>query len=110
MLTKLLGSKLRTDILLLMLKSGPVYCFEIQQLFERNLYAVQNQLGKLRDLGVLHVFCAHMRYYYDLDPKYYLHAELQALLEKHFQSLPRQKQIGYYMTPDFTKRKNLLFW
>jgi predicted transcriptional regulator len=110
MLEELLGSKLRLKILLLMLKSGPVYCYEIMQLFEKNMYAVQYQLKRMEKLGVLRSFSAHRRLYYDLDPGYALHEELKAMLEKHLQGLPWSKQSGFYMSPDLRKRERLIEW
>lgn len=48
-----LGSKLRVEILLLIHKAGPVYCLEIEQLFEKNAFAVQSQLRQMKTVGVL---------------------------------------------------------
>lgn len=107
-LAELLGSKLRLKILLLMLKSGPVYSLEIVQLFEKNLFAVQSQLGRMEKMGIIRGFDAHRRTYYDLAGTHPLHAELTALLEKHLQGLPWREQSGYYMSPDLKKRENLL--
>lgn len=109
-LAELLGSKLRLKILLLMLKSGPVYSQEIVQLFEKNLFAVQNQLTRLQRIGIVRGFEAHKRTYYDLAEAHPLHEELKAMLEKHLQSLPWREQSGYYMSPDLKKRENLLGW
>jgi hypothetical protein len=109
-LAELLGSKLRLKILLLMLKSGPVYSLEIVQLFEKNLFAVQSQLHRMEKMGMVKGISAHRRIYYDLDEKHPLHGELTALLEKHLRGLPWREQSGYYMSPDLKKRENLLGW
>ena len=109
-LAELLGSKLRLKILLLMLKSGPVYSLEIVQLFEKNLFAVQSQLNRMEKMGMVKGISAHRRTYYDLDETHPLHGELTALLEKHLQGLPWRVQSGFYMSPDLKKRENLLGW
>lgn len=106
-LAELLGSKLRLKILLLMLKSGPVYSLEIVQLFEKNVSAVQHQLSRMEKMGIVRGFEAHRRTYYDLAEAHPLHAELTALLEKHLQGLPWRDRSGYYMSPDLKKRENL---
>lgn len=108
MLPLLLGSELKTDILMLIFKSGPVFSLEIAESFGRQLSSVQYQMRQLRAMGVLLGFFAHGRYYYDLNPMYDLSDELRAMLEKHFRKLPVAKQRGYFLTPDGERRQNLL--
>lgn len=108
MLPLLLGSELKTDILMLIFKAGPVFSQEIVESFGRQLSSVQYQMRQLKAMGVLLGFFAHGRYYYDLNPKYDLSDELRGMLEKHFQQLPVARQRGYFLTPDGKRRRNLL--
>lgn len=98
MLSGLFGSRLREKILLFVWKAGDTYAYEFVKCFDSNVNAVQRQLRILEGLDVFISFVHRGKRFYDFNPRYYLLEELQALLERHYRSLPHIEQRKYTAT------------
>jgi DNA-binding transcriptional ArsR family regulator len=96
MLSILFGSPLREKILLYLLECDEAYSLELSKNFEASLYAVQNQLRRLEEAGILASRTAGKTRLYSLNPRYFLRQELEALLRKDFQALPEEDVRAYY--------------
>lgn len=64
--------------------------------FDASLFAVQNQLKKLEEAGILVSRTAGKTRLYSLNPRYFLRAELEALLKKDFAAMPDKEIRAYY--------------
>lgn len=82
MLAPLLGTENRERVLIFLLIRNEGYAREIAQFFEANLYAIQQQLGKLEAGGVLVSRTAGRTRLYQFNPRYPFLNELKQLLEK----------------------------
>src|SRR5258708_4273162 len=96
MLSLLFGSGLREKILLYLAECGDGYSSELSKNFKANLFAVQNQMHRLEEAGILVSRNVGKTRIYSMNPRYFLHAELAALLKKDFQSLSENEIQTYY--------------
>ncbi len=87
MLEALLESPVKAKLLLYLLVNEGSYPNEIARNFSFNLNAVQYQLKKLEEAGVLYSRLRGRVRLYGLDPRYPFRKELQALLQKAFDFL-----------------------
>ncbi|HNQ01615.1 MAG: winged helix-turn-helix transcriptional regulator [Acidobacteria bacterium] len=87
MLEALLESPVKEKLLLYLLVNEGSYPNEIARNFSFNLNAVQYQLKKLEEAGVLYSRLRGRVRLYGLDPRYPFRKELQALLQKAFDFL-----------------------
>ena len=83
----LLESPVKEKLLLYLLVNEGSYPNEIARNFSFNLNAVQYQLKKLEEAGVLYSRLRGRVRLYGLDPRYPFRKELQALLQKAFDFL-----------------------
>ena len=88
MLSILFNSALREKILYYLLECGEGYSSELAKNFKASLFAVQNQLQRMEEAGVLVSRSIGKTRMYTLDPRYFLLQELKALLKKSFAELP----------------------
>lgn len=105
MLSVLFGSELREKILLYIEECGEAYSLELSKNFEASLFAVQNQLKKLEEAGILVSRNAGKTRLYSINPRYFLKAELIALLKKDLEAMP-EKEIQEHFRPRRRPRRS----
>lgn len=96
MLSVLFGSPLREKILLYLMECDEGYSLELSKNFKASLFAVQSQLRNLEEAGILASRTAGKTRLYSINPRYFLRAELEAMLKKDFQALPEEEIRTYY--------------
>lgn len=96
MISNLFESALREKILLYLEECGDGYSRELAQNFEASLTAVQNQLRNMEDGGILVSRTVGKTRVYTLNPRYFLHQELKAMLRKMLDILPEQEIMSHY--------------
>ena len=96
MLSILFGSALREKILLYLAECGEAYSSELARNFQANLFAVQSQLRRLEDAGILVSRSIGKTRVYSFNPRYFLLKELTSLLQKNFRSLPEEEVRAFY--------------
>lgn len=97
MLSALFGSENSERVLIFILKRDEGYASEIAHFFSATLYAIQNQLEKLENSGVLVSKKVGRTRVYEYNPRYPFLAELQALLEKAYSFYPEDVREGLEM-------------
>ena len=97
MLEALLESSLKEKVLLFLLANDDSYPREIAVHFGFNLNAVQYQLKKLENAGVLLSRLRGKIRLYSLNPAYSFRPELLALLRKAFAALKTPEKEKYYL-------------
>jgi len=105
MLSVLFGSELREKILLYLEECGEAYSSELSKNFAASLFAVQSQLKKLEEAGILVSRNAGKTRIYSINPRYFLKAELIALLKKNMEAIP-EKEIQEYYRPRRRPRRS----
>ena len=96
MLSILFGSELREKILLYIAECGDAYSSELAANFGASLFAVQNQLKRLEEAGILVSRNIGKTRVYAFNPRYYLRMELISLLKKDIESLPEEEIREHY--------------
>ena len=96
MLSLLFGSGLREKILLYLTECGEGYGSELAKNFKASLFAVQNQMQRLEEAGILVSRTEGKTRLYSMNPRYFLRTELVALLKKNFKALPESEIRTYY--------------
>lgn len=96
MLSILFGSALREKLLLYLVECGEAYSLELANNFQANLFAVQSQLRRLEDAGILVSRTVGKTRVYSLNPRYFLLKELTSLLKKNFLALPEDEVRAFY--------------
>ena len=96
MLSILFGSELREKILLYLEACGEAYSSELAKNFAASLFAVQSQLKKLEEAGILVSRNVGKTRMYSMNPRYFLKAELIALLKKDLEAIPEKEIQAYY--------------
>jgi len=77
---KLFGSRRRTEVLILTALLGDTYPSELARLLEAPLYSVQTIVDALDREGIFATRLMGRSRQVSLDPRYYCHRELEALL------------------------------
>lgn len=96
MLSILFGSDLREKILLYLAECGEGYSLELAKNFKASLFAVQNQMKRLEEAGILVSRSVGRTRMYGINPRYFLRDELIALLKKDIEALPQAEIQAYY--------------
>lgn len=96
MLSILFGSGLREKILLYLAECGDAYSLELAKNFKASLFAVQNQLKRLEEAGILVSRSVGRTRMYGINPRYFLRNELIALLKKDIETLPDEELQEHY--------------
>lgn len=96
MLSILFNSALREKILYYLLECGEGYSSELAKNFGTSLFAVQNQLQRLEEAGILVSRAIGKTRMFSYNPRYFLIRELSALLKKSFERLPKEEVRAYY--------------
>ena len=97
MLEGLLESPVKEKILLFLLANDGSYPSEIARNFAFNLNAVQYQLKKLENAGVVYSQLRGKVRLYGINPRYPFRKELEALLQKVFDFLNDAEKDKYYI-------------
>jgi DNA-binding transcriptional ArsR family regulator len=96
MLSILFGSELREKILLYLEECGEAYSLELAKNFDAGLFAVQNQMKRLEEAGILVSRSVGKTRMYSINPRYFLKNELIALLKKDLEALPETEIRKFY--------------
>jgi len=104
LLGPLLGSSLREWILLYLLTRREAYPRELAQELGFALRAVQKQLAALEDGDVVYSRLRGRTRLFSLNPRYVFRRELEALLERALQAMPREERERLY-TPRLRPRR-----
>jgi DNA-binding transcriptional ArsR family regulator len=105
MLSVLFGSELREKVLLYLEECGEAYSSELARNFGASLFAVQNQLKRLEDAGILVSRTVGKTRMYSINPRYFLKHELISLLKKNLEALP-EKEIAEFYRPRRRPRRS----
>ena len=97
MLDALLESAVKEKILLFLLSNESSYPNEIARNFAFNLNAVQYQLSKLENAGILYSRLLGRVRLYAFNPRYPFRKELAALLQKTFDFLSAEDKEKFYI-------------
>lgn len=97
MLTSLFGNENSERVMVFILKRGEGYAREIAPFFDASLYAIQKQLERLENGGVLVSKKVGRTRLYQFNPRYAFLSELKALLEKAFSFYPEDVREGLEM-------------
>ncbi len=97
MLEALFESKIKENILLYLFINQVSYAGELAKNFDLNLFAVQNQLKKLENGGVLYSQLKGKVRLYGLNPRFPFKKELTALLDKVYDFLSDEIKEKYYI-------------
>ena len=100
----LLGSELREWILLCLLTREEVYARALAQELGFALLAVQRQLRALEDGGVAYSRLRGRTRLYRFSPRYPFRRELEALLNRALEALPKRERERFY-TPRLRPRR-----
>ena len=106
MLSSLLGSENSERILLFILKRDAGYAREIARFFDATLYAIQQQLEKLENGGILVSKKVGRTRVYEYNPRYPFLTELKALLEKAYSFYPEDVRENLEMNRRRPRRKD----
>ena len=105
MLSPLLGSENSERVLIFILKREEGYAREITRFFDVTLYAIQKQLEKLENGGVLVSKKVGQTRLYQFNPRYPFLKELMALLEKAYSFYPEDVREKLEMNRRRPRRK-----
>lgn len=97
MLEALFESKIKEKILIFLYINDVSYSSELTKNFNLNLYAVQNQLKKLENGGILYSQLKGNVRLFGLNPRYPFKKELAALLDKVYDCLSDEVREKYYI-------------
>jgi len=97
MLEPLFGSEKKEKILLYIYTRGEAYPMEIARAFGFYINAVQNQLQKLEQGGILYSRLKGKVRLFGFNPRYPFKKELESLLDKVFLFVPIKEKEKYYM-------------
>ncbi len=96
MLSVLFGSELREKLLLYLEECGEAYSLELAKNFGASLFAVQSQLKRLEEAGILISRAVGRTRLFSINPRYFLKNELISLLKKNLEALPESEVREYY--------------
>lgn len=96
MLSVLFGSELREKLLLYLEECGEAYSLELAKNFGASLFAVQSQLKRLEEGGILVSKAVGKTRMYSINPRYFLKKELISLLKKNLEALPEKEILELY--------------
>ena len=98
MLESLFGTVNREKVLIFLQARGEGYPREIAEFFKTDLRAIQNQLEKLEQGGVIYSRMIGRTRLYSFNPRYPFLKELQTLLEKALEFYPAEEKNRF--TPE----------
>lgn len=96
MLEHLLGNKAAERVLLYLANYGQGYPREIAATYGSSVSVILKQLARLENGGILASRTLGRTRLYELNPRWYFHRELKALLEKALEALPKDEIQKYY--------------
>ena len=97
MLEPLFESEKKEKILLYLYTHGEAYSMEIARAFGFYVNAVQNQLQKLEQGGILYSQLKGKIRLFGFNPRYPFKKELESLLDKVLQFVPNKDKEMFYM-------------
>lgn len=97
MLEALFESEKKEKILLYLYTHGEAYPMEMARAFGFYINAVQNQLQKLEQGGILYSRLKGKVRLFGFNPRYPFKKELESLLEKILQFVPNKEKERFYM-------------
>lgn len=96
MISTLLGSKTRSDVLMFLAAYGEGYAREIAQLFGVSLSPIQGQLLRFEKAGLLVSRMIGRTRLYTWNPRYPFLGEIQTLMSKVLAYLPNSERKLYF--------------
>ena len=96
MLQQLFGNKTAERVLLYIANYGHGYARDIAPTYETTLSMVQKQLTRLEAAAILVSRLVGKTRVYEINPRWYFHKELLALLQKALAALPPDELKKYY--------------
>lgn len=106
MLSTLFGSENNERVLIFILNRDEGYASEIAHFFDATLYAIQQQLDKLENGGVLVSKTVGRTRVYEYNPRYPFLTELKALLEKAYSFYPEDVRENLEMNRRRPRKKD----
>ena len=106
MLIPLLGSENSERVLIFLLKREEGYAREIAPFFEASLYAIQKQLDKFEQGGLLVSRKVGRTRLYIFNPRYPFLIELKTLLEKAYSFYPEEVRESLEMNRRRPRKKD----
>lgn len=97
MLESIFGNNTTEKILFFFQQYKEGYPSEIAKVFKIPLFSVQNQLQRLENGGILVSKLYGKVRLYQFNPRYHFLKELQSLLQKALNALPKEELDKYYM-------------
>lgn len=110
MLDALLGNKTAERVLLYLANYGQGYARQIASTHGSPLSVVQKQLARLEEGGILVSRMIGRTRLYELNPRWFFHKELKALLEKALEALPPEEIKKHYRTRQRPRRAGKPLW
>ena len=95
MIEILLGSKVKEDILLFLLKNDEYYPSQLARILKFALISIQKQSDRLEEAGIVISTLQGKTRMYRFNPRYFFLNELKALLKKVYLSLPEEDKEKY---------------
>lgn len=105
MLESLLGTTNREKVLVFLEARSEGYPREIADFFKTDLRAIQNQMEKLEQGGVIYSRLAGRTRLYSFNPRYPFLKELKALLEKALEFYPEAEKERLFPERSRPRRK-----
>lgn len=105
MLEAFIGSSNRERVLLYLVFRKEGYAREISRYFNTTLSKIQQQLERLERGGILYSRNAGKTVMYGINPRYPFKAELEALFNKVYEFLPKDKQESLTLDRKRPRRK-----
>jgi DNA-binding transcriptional ArsR family regulator len=110
MLENLLGNRTAERVLLYLANYGQGYPREIAATFGSSVSVVLKQLARLESGGILVSRMLGRTRLYELDPRWFFHKELKALLEKALAALPAEEVKRHYRERQRPRRAGKPLW
>ena len=110
MLEDLFGNKTAERVLLYLANYGQGYPREIAATYASAVSVVQKQLNRLENGGILASRMLGRTRLYELNPRWFFHKELKALLEKALAALPAEDVKRYYRARRRPRRAGKPLW
>lgn len=110
MLDTLLGNKAAERVLLYLANYGQGYARQIAATHGSSVSVVLKQLARLEEGGILVSRTLGRTRVYELNPRWFFHKELKAMLEKALEALPPEEVKKHYRARQRPRRAGKPLW
>lgn len=108
MIEILLGSKVKEEILIFLLKNGEYYPTQLAGILNYALISIQKQSDRLEEAGIVISVLKGKTRVYSFNPRYFFLNELMALMEKVYRVLPKEDKEKYIIRKRPRRRRKPL--